>query len=232
MAFTKRMSERWQALGHLPARRRSGTCRTCAGPRRLPVPDDAQRQRCGGVRRAVRRCTRRSREEWYLTGDQRHRVTFNGIWDVGCGFQLSGLYIYGDNGWATPTSGVDAPADRPSGGRAACGPTARSSRATASTCRRCTASTCALQKRFAVGRIKIDGIVEVFNVFNHANYGSFTLNESSASFGQPTREPERGVSAAACCSSDSGRRSDARPSHSQRRPRMPSSAVTRTPRRM
>src|SRR2546428_656059 len=27
--------------------------------------------------------------------DQRHRAVFNGIWDVGYGFQLSGLYFYG-----------------------------------------------------------------------------------------------------------------------------------------
>ena len=27
--------------------------------------------------------------------DQRHRMVFNGIWDVGWGFQLSGLYFYG-----------------------------------------------------------------------------------------------------------------------------------------
>ena len=27
--------------------------------------------------------------------DQRHKATFNGIWDIGKGLQLSGLYFYG-----------------------------------------------------------------------------------------------------------------------------------------
>src|SRR4029079_5569576 len=27
--------------------------------------------------------------------DQRHRATFNGIWDIGLGFQLSGVYFFG-----------------------------------------------------------------------------------------------------------------------------------------
>ena len=29
------------------------------------------------------------------SSDQRHRATFNGIWDMGMGFQLSGLYFFG-----------------------------------------------------------------------------------------------------------------------------------------
>ena len=27
--------------------------------------------------------------------DQRHKATFNGIWDIGKGLQLSGLYFFG-----------------------------------------------------------------------------------------------------------------------------------------
>jgi hypothetical protein len=45
-----------------------------------------------------------------------------------------------------------------------------------------------MQRRFMLGRtLAVDGIVEVFNVFNHANYGSFTNNESSPSNGQPAQ---------------------------------------------
>ena len=29
------------------------------------------------------------------SSDQRHRAVFNGIFDVGCGIQISGLYFYG-----------------------------------------------------------------------------------------------------------------------------------------
>ena len=43
----------------------------------------------------------------------------------------------------------------------------------------------------AIGRAKVEGIVEVFNLFNHANYGSFVLNESNSRFGQP--EPNLNV---------------------------------------
>ena len=35
------------------------------------------------------------------------------------------------------------------------------------------------------GRMSIDGIFEVFNLFDRANYGSYNLNESSAAFRQP-----------------------------------------------
>ena len=31
----------------------------------------------------------------------------------------------------------------------------------------------------------IDGIVEVFNLLNHENYGSYTTSESNALYGRP-----------------------------------------------
>ena len=47
----------------------------------------------------------------------------------------------------------------------------------------------ALTKRFPLGgRAGIDGIVELFNVFNHANYGSYATSESnSRTYGLPTQ---------------------------------------------
>ena len=48
------------------------------------------------------------------------------------------------------------------------------------------------QRRFSLGgRTGIDGIVEVFNLFNHANYGSYALTEVSRNYGQPSQN--RGV---------------------------------------
>jgi len=35
------------------------------------------------------------------------------------------------------------------------------------------------------GRRSIDGIAEAYNLFNHENYGSYTLAESNASYGKP-----------------------------------------------
>ena len=54
---------------------------------------------------------------YFLAGDQRHRFTFNGIWQLPYDFQLSGIYLFGDNGKNTPSSGVDTRAIGNSGGR-------------------------------------------------------------------------------------------------------------------
>ena len=44
-----------------------------------------------------------------------------------------------------------------------------------------------LQQRIPLGsRLRVDGIFELFNVFNHANYGTYTINESNALYGQPS----------------------------------------------
>ena len=45
-----------------------------------------------------------------------------------------------------------------------------------------------LQKRISLGgRRNIDGMIEVFNLFNHANYGSYTSTFSNASrYGLPS----------------------------------------------
>ena len=44
-----------------------------------------------------------------------------------------------------------------------------------------------LQKHVRLGgRAAVDGMLELFNVFNHANYGSYTTQESSASYGLPS----------------------------------------------
>ena len=37
------------------------------------------------------------------------------------------------------------------------------------------------------GNMRIYPIVEVFNVFNRANYGSYVTNEANANFGRPSR---------------------------------------------
>jgi hypothetical protein len=44
-----------------------------------------------------------------------------------------------------------------------------------------------VQKRIGLGGNRsIAGVFEVFNLFNHENYGSYTTQESSASYGQPS----------------------------------------------
>jgi hypothetical protein len=125
-----------------------------------------------------------SENDWYVTGAQRNRATFNGIWEAPHGFQVSGLYIFGDNGFSTPTSGFDARSQGSTGGRLRQNGTliARNSFNQPSIHR----VDMRLQRRFGLGgKVKVDGIVEMFNVFNRANFETFTLNESNAKYLQP-----------------------------------------------
>ncbi len=81
MAFTKRMSDRWQASAtYLLAGQwnlQTAPVRSAASTRRRSTPAGS---RCATSRSS---CIPTLVDEWYLTGDQRHRVTFNGIWDIG-----------------------------------------------------------------------------------------------------------------------------------------------------
>ena len=124
-------------------------------------------------------------EEWYLTGDQRHRATFNGIWELPYALQLSGKYLYGDNGWITPVAPASTcgrPVD--SGGRLKADGTLipRNSFDKPSIHK----VDMRLQRRFDVGRVNVEGIAEMFNVFNHRNLNTFVTNLSNARYGQPS----------------------------------------------
>jgi hypothetical protein len=44
-----------------------------------------------------------------------------------------------------------------------------------------------ISKEVVVGHLKLTGIAEVFNVYNHPNYGSYNTVEISSSHGQPTQ---------------------------------------------
>ena len=137
-------------------------------------------------------------DEKYLTGDQRNRATFNGIWELPAGFQLSGLYFFADNGKITPISGVDLLGM----GASTTASTTANTGITGSANRLLRDGTLVprnsfdrtnlhrvdmrIQKRFRLnGRVTLDGIAEVFNLFNHANYNAFVTNKAAANFGQP-----------------------------------------------
>jgi hypothetical protein len=124
------------------------------------------------------------REDWYLTPDQRKRATFNGIWEVGYGLQVSGKYLYGDNGWATPTAGVDTRLTGSTNGRLKADGTLipRNSFDKPSIHK----VDVRVQRRFTIGRMRVEGIAEMFNVFNHQNLNTFVTNLSNARFGQPS----------------------------------------------
>ncbi len=122
-------------------------------------------------------------------GDQRQRAVFNGIWDLGYGVQLSGIYFFGSGERRRTNFGSDL---RDEGGTVGIIGAARLRRDGTIIPRPGIVGDpihrvdMRLQKRLALGgRRKIEGILEVFNLFNHANYGSYTTNESNASYGKP-----------------------------------------------
>ena len=138
-------------------------------------------------------------DERFLNGDQRNRATLNGIWELPVGFQLSGLYFFADNGKMTPISGVDVLG---MGASATASLTGTNTGITGSSNRLRRDGTLVarnsfdranlhrvdmrVQKRFKpTGRMTLDGIAEVFNMFNHANYNAFVTNEAAANFRQP-----------------------------------------------
>ena len=122
-------------------------------------------------------------------GDQRHRAVFNGIWDVGYGVQLSGIYFYGSGERRRTNFGSDL---RDEGGTVGIIGSARLRRDGTIIPRTGIVGDpihrvdMRLQKKLTLGgRRQIEGILEVFNLFNHANYGSYTVNESNANYGKP-----------------------------------------------
>jgi len=190
-AFTKRMANHWQA----------STSYTYSRTRvfdQLPLNPGCQYPVTTVAGSGVYRCDVAvtlpdyvAENAWYPGKDQHHRVTFNGIWEAPYGLQLSGLYIFGDNGWETAQAGVDVLNQGASGQVSAQGRL----RANGTVIPRNGLNLPAmhrvdmrLQKRISITqKFKVDGIFEMFNVFNHANYDPtlFTLNEQNAKYGQP-----------------------------------------------
>jgi hypothetical protein len=131
----------------------------------------------------------------FRAADQMHRLTFNGIWQLPYGFQASGLYFFGDNGKVTPVSGVDVLGIGGMGGPATpTSPTPGRLRANGTLIDRNSFDRSdlhrvdvRLSKRFTLSsRVALEGMVEVFNLFNHENYNSFVTNEAARNFGAPS----------------------------------------------
>jgi hypothetical protein len=169
-AFTKRFGTGWQASGtYLLSGYRDAVATPFSGLERVtfPIAPDL-----GG-------------EYTLAAGDQRHRAVFNGIWQVGYGFQLSGLYFFGSGERFSTSYGLDL---RNLGGAGQLrlrpdGTIAPRNDLVGEPIHRVDLR---LQRQFRLaGRASIDGIVEAFNLFNRANYGSYTTQEVSVSYGRP-----------------------------------------------
>ena len=122
------------------------------------------------------------------SGDQRHRAVVNGLWEVGAGVQVSGIYFFGSGERFSTSTGVDR-RNEGAGGMAqqrlrADGTIMPRNSIVGKPIHRVDMR---VQKRFPLGgRVTIDGLFETFNLFNHKNFGSYVLNESSPAYGRPS----------------------------------------------
>ena len=162
--ITKRLSNRWQASGTYLL---SAVWDADSSPAPFKVAPDL-----GG-------------EYSLAASDQRHRAVFNGIWQAGYGFQLSGLYFFGSGQRLATTYGGDLRLTGAAGGRLRPdGTIVPRNDLVGKPLHRVDLR---ILRRFPLGgRAGIDGIVELFNAFNHANYGSYVTQESNRNYGQPT----------------------------------------------
>ena len=126
--------------------------------------------------------------EWYLSGAQRHRAVVSGIWQLPMAFQLSGLYLAGSGINQTTTPGSDVRLTGQAGfpGRLRRdGTLIPRNNVDAPSIHRVDLRA---QRRFRLGHATFDGLLEVFNLLDHANYASLNVNEASAAFRTPVRD--------------------------------------------
>lgn len=165
-AFTKRFSQGWQASGTYTLSR-LGSAEDLP-PVSFPLAPDF-----GG-------------EYTLAEGDQRHRAVLNGIWEIGYGFQLSGLYFFGSGERFSTTYGGDLRGQgaNASGRLRPDGTIVERNNFVGRPVHRVDTR---IQRRFALGGgAAAHGLIEVFNLFNHENYGSYVTQESNARHGQPS----------------------------------------------
>jgi hypothetical protein len=125
--------------------------------------------------------------------NQKHRAVLNGIFDVGRGFQVSGLYMYGSGEHYDNYYGGDPRGTGRSNSRLRGRDTAGGAKGTI-VARNSLIGTpihrvdLRLQQRVPLGdRMSATAMFEVFNALNHENYGKYTLNESNKKYGQARR---------------------------------------------
>ena len=177
-SLTKRMSGRWQAqitytlaqfkdAGALPFAHAIVDGRLTRAPLGFAVQPDL-----GG-------------DYTLAATDQRHRAVFNGIWEGPYGIQFSGLYLRLRR--ASRDQLRRRPAKRGSRSEERLRPNGTISPRNSLVGDSLHRIDVRLQKRIALGsKASFDGILELFNLFNHENYGSYVTDESNANFGQPT----------------------------------------------
>ena len=173
-SFNKRFSNRWQATATY----------TLGG-----VTDMTQ---CGfeGLGRKIETCPAdMGGDRTYATTDQRHRATANGVWELPYGLQLSGLYFYGSGARFATVYGGDR-RGQGSGQSGRLGPNGVIAVRNNFVGRPLHRVDMRFLKRVKLGGSRqLDGILEVFNLFNHENYGQYTTNLAvPANYGRPQQD--------------------------------------------
>jgi len=119
--------------------------------------------------------------------DQRHRAVFNGIWQMKHGFQLSGVYFFGSGERFANICGCGL---RLGAGNDTLMPDGSFIARNSFVGKPVHRADVRLLKSVPLGaRRRVDGMIDLFNAFNHANYGSYILEKSNANFGTPTQNP-------------------------------------------
>jgi hypothetical protein len=170
-AFTKRMSSRWQASATYT----------------LSWFYNAENQPFQGLTIVPFRVQPDLGNEFTLANDdQRHRLVVNGIWQVGRGFQVSGLHYLGAGIRSASSYGGDL-RNLGAGGTARLRPDGSIVPRNSFIQPAQNKTDIRLQQRIPLGgRVAIDGIAEVFNVFNRQNL-TLQAEESNRAFGRPTQ---------------------------------------------
>jgi hypothetical protein len=174
-AFNKRFGHHWQMTATYTLSALRDISSPCPGPTAfIPV--------------AVSTCPADLGGEYTLAAtDQRHRLVTNGIWTLPYDIQLSGLYFFGSGQrFATSFGGDRRLLGAGASGRlAADGSIVPRNDFVGSPIHRVDIR---LLKRVTFLRtVKADGILEVFNLFNHENYGAYVTTTAQTTYGQPAQ---------------------------------------------
>ena len=168
--LTKRFTHRWQgSLTYTLSALRDGDPAPLSGLKQVSFPVAAD---FGG-------------EYGLAVTDQRHRLVFNGIWQVIGGFQLSGIYFYGSGERQATSYGGDLRGIGATGS-ARLRPNGTIVPRNDFVGKPVHRVDLRLQQSIKFGNRRAgDLMAEVFNLFDRANYGSYTLQESSPRYGLP-----------------------------------------------
>lgn len=187
-SFTKRFSNSWQmsATYSLSAFRDSGS-----DPRRIIldgyVPGNGNQ--VTGIREEALGFDvpdDLGAEYTLAASDQRHRAVVNAIWEAGGGFQVSGLYFFGSGQRFSTQWGGDR-RNIATGGSRRLKPDGTITPRNDFVGEQIHRVDLRLQQTVSLGGgATVAGIFELFNLFNHENFGSYNRRVSSSGFGNPS----------------------------------------------